>query len=293
MNDPERHIIDDDDLLIDWSVGDLSERQRLAIIDHMAECSSCRQEIAKMVQAKAIVLPELHEPAIRRRTYTVVASLLAVAAAFLVVIFLPDAGGGSGNASRVVAVLEKDLAAGRFEDVIGETARLLMGQDALTNGERARLVNLQIQAERGETRAHSLTGRTLLVRDYGYEADGIRRIKDPGFPQATPAITETITRLRTAVKDHPDSIDLRLNLGQILLEQRIFGEAEKEFAEAVQIEPSNALAETGLGLALYQQEKPKTIHEALAHFRRAVELEPDNADARQNLAVCLKRLAQE
>ena len=290
MNGLKRHIIEDDDLLLDWSVGALSQEKHEAIMDHLADCSSCRREIAKMVQAKALILPEVYDPGLKWRRFAAIASLLAIAAVLMIAVLLPGSGGGETDAARMLAMVQKDLAAGQFENVIDRTAKLLDVKDSLSTSERARLVNLQIQAKRGETNERSLAGRTSLVRDYGYERDGIRRIKDPVFPQITPTIKRISNELENAVDEYPDSLDLRLNLGQFLLEQREFSEAEKQFEEALRIDPSSGLAETGLGIALIQQKDPEKIQKALGHFRRAVELEPDNADAAENLAACLARL---
>lgn len=333
------HFIDDDDLLLDWSIGDLAIEQHEAIIDHMADCPLCRREVAKMVQAGALVLPEFDEtkkprrPAARRNCGPIIA-LLAVAAALLIAFIWRDYSGGGNDAARMLAMARQDLASGRSENAFERVTKLLESGDSLSDdehglagqlleesgyetararlldedlptvfrietevarraGSSARLINLRIQAERGETKEHSLAGKTSLIRDYGYERDGRRGIKDFTFPQITPTTKRITEELQNAVVEHPDSFDLRLNLGQFLLEQSDFAGAAEQFSGAVRIDPSRVLAETGLGLALFRQNKPETIREALGHFRRAIELDPDNSEANQNLAVCLMRLGRE
>ena len=51
------HPADDDDLLLDWSQGQLSSDQHRELIEHVAHCPSCRREIAAMVRVGALVLP--------------------------------------------------------------------------------------------------------------------------------------------------------------------------------------------------------------------------------------------
>jgi tetratricopeptide (TPR) repeat protein len=161
------------------------------------------------------------------------------------------------------------------------------------SGGSSRLLNLRIQAERGETAEQSLSRRRSLVQDYGYEADGKRQIKDFSIPEITPTQRRIEAELLAGIESFPDSLDLRLNYGQSLLDQNEFQRAEAVFAEAIRRAPHSVLAQTGLGLALFQQNRPDTIQRALEHFRKAVDLSPDDARVNLNLAVCLTRLGRE
>ena len=345
------HVSDDEDLLLDWVAGDLSVEQHQSIVDHIADCPSCRREIAAMVQAGALVLPDADEvegeepPALDDAPSAVVSSpvtvrsrgpayVVAAAAAAILVAFVWGSYGGRGHIGTTLAMVERDLEAGRSSDAYKRVTDLLQDGDRLSEEDRdkvsrlqeesgyrtardrlgkgdfagvsriegavaehagssARLLNLRIQAERGETTEHSLAGKTSLTRDYGYERNGERVVKDLVFPQITPTIKRLGDALAEAVSNHPDSLDLRLNYGQFLLEQNNFQGAVTQFVEAVRIDPGSGLAETGLGLALFRQGKPEATQQALGHFRKAVELEPDSVTARQNLAVCLMRLGEE
>jgi tetratricopeptide (TPR) repeat protein len=121
------------------------------------------------------------------------------------------------------------------------------------SGGSSRLLNLRIQAERGETSERSLAARMSLLEHYDYELDGRQVIKSLTIR----AITDTDRRieagLQAAIAAYPDELDLRLNYGQLLLDQRHFERAEAEFAAAVAADPQNALAHTGLGLAILEQ----------------------------------------
>ena len=338
------HPLDNDELLIDWSVGDLDATRHRAVLDHLAECSYCRRELADMIRAGALVLPEqmdeedadnVAEPIATVRRDRLNASphrniryaIAAIAASLLVAVIWALSGRG-GDSTLVMA--NRDLQAGRhtaaLERVEGyldenknladddrtEAERILeesgyqLARKSLAGGEfknvldiedrtsrrsvvSGRLTNLRIQAQRGETAERTLTTKGVLT-DYGYERDGHQYVKDLPTFDATTARLEK--ELAAAVQKHPDSPDLLLNYGQFLIDQNDFERAAEQFTAAVEFDPNSPLAHTGLGLALFQQEKDETIRQALTHFRKAVKLDPNNATANLNLAVCLVRLGK-
>ena len=57
----EYHPIDDEDLLYDWSVGDLDAARHRRVLDHLAKCAYCREELAYMIRVGALVLPHPEE----------------------------------------------------------------------------------------------------------------------------------------------------------------------------------------------------------------------------------------
>jgi tetratricopeptide (TPR) repeat protein len=58
-HDPdEYHFVDDDDFLIDLSLGEINDTQRAGFVEHLARCSYCRHDLAKMFQADVLQLPE-------------------------------------------------------------------------------------------------------------------------------------------------------------------------------------------------------------------------------------------
>ena len=59
--DSTEHPIDDDALLIDWSVGDLSPERHAEFVRHLANCDYCRRELAAMIRAGALTPPSAAE----------------------------------------------------------------------------------------------------------------------------------------------------------------------------------------------------------------------------------------
>ena len=57
----EYHPIDDEGLLYDWSVGDLDAARHRRVLDHLAKCAYCREELACMIRVGAVVLPHPEE----------------------------------------------------------------------------------------------------------------------------------------------------------------------------------------------------------------------------------------
>jgi len=338
------HPVDDDELLIDWSVGDLDATRHRAVLDHLAECSYCRRELADMIQAGALVLPEhedtgdpddVREPAVTVRHDRSNASPMrnlalaatAIAASLLVAIIwgLSDRAGDSMlamarrdlDAGRHTAAMErmekyldeneglaaddhveagrileesgyqlarKGLESGNFKNVLD-----IEGRTTLHSAVSPRLANLRIQAERGVTSEQTLATKGTLT-DYDYELDGRQYAK--GFPSFDATTTRLEKELAETVEKYPDSLDLRLNFGQFLMEQNDFERAVQQFTAAVRLDANSTLAQTGLGLALFQQDTDETIDQALGHFQKAVELSPNDLTANLNMAVCLARLGQ-
>ena len=346
----EYHPVDDDELLIEWSLGDLDTGRHQSVLQHLAECSYCRRELAAMCRAGAMTFPDdemlaadslevsVAEPAavilpvpsdqkVKSRR-DVALKLAALAASVLIVIVwglsqLPKV------EQPVIAMAEIDLQEGRPEtafdrldgylssgavlDAERQQAISLLEQSGYRfareklaaedfqkvlyvqerakhfGGGSGRLVNLRLQAERGESTEHTLAKREALT-DYDYELDGRQYFKD--FTVMDDTARRIKKELADAVGEFPDSIDLRLNYGQFLLDHGDFRGAAKQFEITVQLDPQNALAQTGLGLALFQQETDESIQRARTHFEKAVALDPNDPEANLNLAVCLVRLGQ-
>ncbi|MAI78110.1 MAG: hypothetical protein CL917_04150 [Deltaproteobacteria bacterium] len=91
--------------------------------------------------------------------------------------------------------------------------------------------------------------------------------------------------IRQAVKFDPDYHDARVNLGNVLKEQGLFGEAENEYLKVVEAHPNNATARNNLGVVLKAQKK---FEAAATEFEQATILAPENRDAFQNLGNALK-----
>ncbi len=378
-NLPSPHPVDDEDRLLDWSLGDLGPDRHRQLVDHLAACPACRQEIAAMVRLGILELhvPEEHvaaqhvaaslqdadslarnslapsalapdslaHPASempahvssrhwRHRTVAVLVTALAASLLLMFVRGVFDLGPRDG--ASLIAMAQRDLQRGRAEQVFTLIEDLLSRSDDLTaehendaaalleasgyelargglkqgdfgrvtdidsrvarqSGGSGRLTNLRIQAERGETAERSLAGRMSLREHYDYELDGQQLIKSLTIRPTTDTDRRIEADLQAAIAAYPDEVDLRLNYGQLLLEQRHFQRAEAEFAAAVALDPQNALAHTGLGLAILEQAEDKHDHQtaarALPHFQTAATLAPGDPIIQQNLTICQNRLS--
>ena len=78
-----------------------------------------------------------------------------------------------------------------------------------------------------------------------------------------------IRTLRDLVRDHPEDVTARLNLGTALLQRPTSTAAASVFTDLLSRDPSNALAQYNLGMALKQQDR---FDEAERALRRAIDL---------------------
>jgi len=332
------HFVDDDELLISWSLGEIDDQRQAELRGHMAGCSYCRKELAAMVRAGALQLPEVEEQPVsqsarpaapakrssRGKGLTWLAT--AVAATLLIGIVWSISDTGS---QQMLAMVEKDLAADKpaaamdraeklleKEDLDAkqrEKARELMEEsgyrlgckslrssdfDTVVDVEQraskhglssARLASLRWQAER-EIPAELALSQSGNLLDYDYDLGGVNRTKSIGFPSFDEKMQPIIKGSAEAVEKYPDSLDLRLNYAQLLLEEGKYEEAERQFKAALAIDEKSVLAHIGLGLVRYHQER---YDDASKSFAEAAELAPNNFDAQLNAAICQERLSKE
>ncbi len=98
---------------------------------------------------------------------------------------------------------------------------------------------------------------------------------------------EAVALLGEIVRSRPESVPAWLQLGQVLLDLKEHGPAERAFAEAVGRAPDAVEAWFGRGCASFFLGRTR---EAAEDFRRAVGLKPDHVLAHFNLGQCLKQL---
>ena len=92
---------------------------------------------------------------------------------------------------------------------------------------------------------------------------------------------------REAIKINPDYADAHNNLGALLQNLKRYEEAEKEYREAIRINPNYADAHNNLGILL---KNLKRYEEAEKEFREAIKINPNDADAHNNLGILLQNL---
>ena len=93
--------------------------------------------------------------------------------------------------------------------------------------------------------------------------------------------------LRESIALFPKSQRLRALLGERLLRQGAFAEAETLLVEAIALDPSFSRAHFGLGYAVHQQGR---LAEAVIHYRDALALQPDMTVAYYDLSHAYRQL---
>ena len=98
------------------------------------------------------------------------------------------------------------------------------------------------------------------------------------------------TKLRlAAAKENPDDVVTSSLLGQMLLKQKRFREAEYYFTQSLRSQPDDFGTRFGLAQCLLMLHR---LQEAIVQFKVAVRLKPDSADAHNNLGVALLNAGQ-
>jgi len=151
------HFVDDDDLLLAWEQGELSESQLAELRAHMADCAYCRQAVAAMQETETLILPQAdtasddmpvvpaaEQPATPgRRSNRSVWGVVAVAALALVAIAVwPDA---QNSPSQLVEV-EQKLNSGDAHAAMRLAEQFLDKRQDFDEQSVARAVNLFQQA---------------------------------------------------------------------------------------------------------------------------------------------------
>ena len=87
--------------------------------------------------------------------------------------------------------------------------------------------------------------------------------------------------MRQRLEKYPDDFTANFNMGDLLMNKRDPQGALPYFEAAVRANPVSAVAQTELGVALFQAGK---LPEAEEQFKRALRMEPGYTDARYDLA---------
>jgi Flp pilus assembly protein TadD len=123
------------------------------------------------------------------------------------------------------------------------------------------------------------------ARDLGVRDPGTLSILGSALSQAG-RVDEARGVLEAAVREHPDSAALRLDLGRLFLSQGDGEAARRELAEASRLAPQDASIRFQLGRA---EEAVGHLDEAEAAYRAAMELSPGLASPRYALGRLLVR----
>ncbi len=318
------HITDDEELIACWAGGLLPGNE---VLDHLAECDSCRREVLRLVADGLLELPQEQRAVIRPRrlrwrgpaALAFAATLLLAVGAYL---WLHDR---APPRDPVLAAAKADLDERRYGDAVTRLETWLDGEHPAADREQAKAL---LERAGYETAREELTGgrpsqadavveklkrrgvasarlcnlalqaaqrqpvEVALVRHgsllgYGYEMDG----SSPG--KALPVIDDASERtdrdFRAALRDYPNDAVLHINYGQFLLAQARTQEARDQFTAALKVDPDRAEAHLGLGLAAYELNEDDT---ALAEFESFLRQRPNDPDGYVNAAVTLERMGQ-
>jgi Flp pilus assembly protein TadD len=99
-------------------------------------------------------------------------------------------------------------------------------------------------------------------------------------------LPRALALLEGLAADHPDFAEAHNSLGVAYARTGRAGDAEREFARVLELDPSSASAENNLGsLALLRGDSQS----AVKHLERALELDPGSASASNGLGVARAR----
>ena len=168
------HFVDDDEELISWSVGELTDQRHSAILEHMAECTYCRKEVAAMIRAGAITLPEMEEePAGQEHIATPSKPLtgsrsgwtwaaMAVAATVLIAIVWSLSEPGSDT---LLSLAQREWEAGNTEIAMRQVEELLDTEKGLDSSTKTQAQKLLEECGYSDARAGLADGDYPRVLD--------------------------------------------------------------------------------------------------------------------------------
>ncbi|PHR95732.1 MAG: hypothetical protein COA78_29630 [Blastopirellula sp.] len=322
------HFIDKDELLISWSIGELDGQQRDELITHMSECSYCRKELARMVKAEALILPEIEAPEIEAEPASIkqqgqslnweIWPMIAATAAMVVLLlwsqptqgplFVAQSDLESGNAqlalSRLETLLDENKLSGELQIEAERMMQKAGYQLALGHLERQeytdviaiehrvtrrvsaspRLWNLKIQAERALPNEFAFAMNDTLL-DHGFNLDGTSYVKS--FPIMDEASEKIGDEFYNAVTEFPNNVQLRVNYGHFLIEQRQLSQAQDQFNEALKLNPEDTLANLGLGFVSFEL---KQYDAAIKNFEAVLQQNTTDPQSHINLAIVLEKM---
>ena len=168
------HFVDDDEELISWSIGELTDQRHAAILEHMAECSYCRKEVAAMIRAGALTLPEMEEePAGQEHIATPSKPLtgsrsgwtwaaMAIAATLLIAIVWSLSEPGS---ETLLALAQREWKAGNTEIAMRQAEELLDTEKGLDSSTKSQAQELLEECGYSDARARLADGDYPRVLD--------------------------------------------------------------------------------------------------------------------------------
>jgi tetratricopeptide (TPR) repeat protein len=118
------------------------------------------------------------------------------------------------------------------------------------------------------------------VAMYGFARDDIKDAR--GLISRIRNLRDELARLEAEVKNNPDDVKTRLDLGKLQYKNSMVKEALETWQEASDLDPDNAEIRNFLGKSLIEEGRHE---EAVEQLQKAVELDPSLTASYYNLAV--------
>lgn len=260
--------------------GSLTGTERDELLQHLDVCADCRQTAAWLLSDQPpVTRPQTETTPPRARSFRVVLSVAALALVTVTIFALrPPKGADQVAARKTYDSAAELLVLSNFDQV--ETMLAAARQRGAWS---PALSSLEAQVIRRMPAPLALAQSGRLM-DFGYDVGGVT-------PRALPDDFEG--RLKSAQSALADAgeADVRvlLNRGHVLLSLRKAEAARREFHAAVKLEPNDALAWLGLGLANFMNEDFTEAEEA---FRHCLRIDSHQIAAQFNLAMTLEEAGQ-
>jgi len=254
----EPHVLDDQAFVARWADDRLTSDEQRSLIDHLTRCPQCRRALNTMIECGLLSAP---------------------------------------TADFAQPVTDTPQTRTEQPEVMPTRIRSFRSRLALTATVAALLFAGVWFVNHTPRVDHSIAQLDYrLDRDFGYTLDGFKQEKAGGSAplDASQPRSEVhqIKEYQTSIARSPNSVELRINYGYLLLKSGKIDEALSQSQKAVDLSSENPACQLLLGNALFAKARDReTLKASLAAFETALKLDPENFDALLNRAITLQRLS--
>lgn len=277
LRDSEMEEHPDEQTLALFAENRLSIPSRDQIVQHLSECSICRQSVSNVLRFGEDVEEISPMPSTQRVAPYATPAILLVAASLLVAVGMWILGPRpeKWTEAEVFAQASALLKDGQFHRVSA-----LISDANRAGVQSARLLVVKAQSIQQIASLASLDARGTLP-DFGFGIGGIVA-RDP-MPSVERAQIERAQEVLKSVRDTETLT--ALNQGHVCLALQDVAEARRIFEEITQSDPQGHLGWLGLGLSMYLT---GDFAGAEAAFRESSRLAPHDSAPQINLAMTLE-----
>lgn len=276
---PDLEHVNEETLAL-FADGGLTGDDRDELLRHVDVCPDCRQTAACLLaDAPPETRPQPVAMKSRMRSFQIVLSVAALVLVAVTIFALRPPPGADSVAARQ----SYDSAAALLARSEFEQAELVLEAAKRQGSWSPALSSLQAQVIRRMSNSLAL-GMAGRLTDFGYDVGGVAPRNLPDDPEGRLKSAQSV--LADAGQD---DVRVLLNRGHVLLSLWKVDEARREFESAVRLEPNDALAWLGLGLANFMLEDFAAAEKA---FRQCMQIDGHPIDATFNLAMTLEETGQ-